>query len=98
MTTRNAPLALPPDEFRRLGHALVDRIAEHIETLPDRPVTAGDAPSRIRELIGQGSLANGGADAESVLNDATEVLLEHSLFNAHPKFWGYITGSPAPPC
>ena len=93
---RNAPLALPPDEFRRLGHALVDRIAEHIETLPDRPVTAGDAPSRIRELIGQGSLSNGGADAESVLNHATEVLLEHSLFNAHPKFWGYITGAPAP--
>ena len=93
---RSAPLALPPDEFRRLGHELVERIARHIETLPDRPVTTGDAPSRIRELIGQGKLRDGGDDAAAVLQHVSEVLFDHSLFNAHPKFWGYITGSPAP--
>jgi glutamate/tyrosine decarboxylase-like PLP-dependent enzyme len=26
----------------------------------------------------------------------TEQLFDHSLFNAHPRFWGYITSSPAP--
>src|SRR5688572_30831970 len=93
---RDAPLALPPDEFRRLGHELVDRIASHIETLPDRSITTGDAPSRIRELLGQSALGERGEDAGKVLDQVTDLLLDHSLFNAHPKFWGYITGSPAP--
>src|SRR5262245_9113981 len=93
---RDAPLALPPDEFRRLGHELVDRIARHIETLPDRPVTTGVAPSSIREMLGQTALSDTGEDAGKTLEKVTELLFDHSLFNAHPKFWGYITGSPAP--
>jgi glutamate/tyrosine decarboxylase-like PLP-dependent enzyme len=31
-----------------------------------------------------------------LLDQTTKLLLDHSLFNAHPKFWGYITGSGAP--
>jgi glutamate/tyrosine decarboxylase-like PLP-dependent enzyme len=93
---RRAALDLPPDEFRRLGHELIEQVARHIETLPDRPITAGDAPSRIRELLGQDALADAGADPGPVLEKVSSLLLDHSLFNAHPKFWGYITGSPAP--
>ncbi len=96
MSTRNAPLALPPDEFRRIGHALIEQIARHIETMPDRPVTTNDAPSRIRELLGQSALGERGEDAGKALDQVAELLFDHSLFNAHPKFWGYITGSPAP--
>lgn len=96
MTQRIAPLALPPDEFRRLGHDLIERIARHIETLPERPVTTGDAPSRIRGLIGQRALAEHGDDPAAVLDEVSQVLFGHSLFNAHPRFWGYITGAPAP--
>ena len=29
-------------------------------------------------------------------HQTADLLFEHSLFNVHPKFWGYITGSPAP--
>ena len=30
------------------------------------------------------------------MSEATELLFDHSLFNAHPRFFGYITSSPAP--
>jgi glutamate/tyrosine decarboxylase-like PLP-dependent enzyme len=31
-----------------------------------------------------------------MLAEVTDTLLAHSLFNAHPRFWGYITSGPAP--
>jgi len=96
MSDRTAALDLPPDEFRRLGHDLIERIAQHLESLADRPITSGDAPSRIRELLGQDALANGGDDPATILDQTSHLLFHHSLFNGHPRFWGYITGSPAP--
>ena len=96
MPDRNAPLDLPPDEFRRLGHALIDRIASHLETIGQRPVTTGDSPSDIRALIGQGALPATGTAPGELLDRTAEILYQHSLFNLHPKFWGYITASPAP--
>ena len=93
---RNAPLDLPPDAFRKLGHDLVERIATHLETLSDRPITAGDSPREIRELLGEHALADNGHDPAQILDETTTLLLDHSLYNLHPKFWGYITGSPAP--
>ena len=33
MAERLTPLELPPDDFRRLGHELVDRIAEFLGAL-----------------------------------------------------------------
>ena len=70
---RNAPLDLPPDEFRKLGHALIERMARHFETINDRPITAGDAPSDVRELIGPTALAQGWADRAQL--DAIEAEL-----------------------
>ncbi len=34
-----ASLSLPPDEMRRLGYRVIDMIVDHIETLPERPVS-----------------------------------------------------------
>ena len=33
---------------------------------------------------------------ETLLDDAADLLFDHSLFNGHPRFFGYITSSPAP--
>jgi hypothetical protein len=42
LKSRNAALDMPPEEYRRLGYQLVDRIADFLTSLPGRPVTPGE--------------------------------------------------------
>jgi len=94
---RKTPLEIRPDEFRALGYRLVDRIASHFETIPERPVTRGETPSEVRRAIGAAQgLPVAGVESGVVLEEIMDTLFEHSLFNAHPRFWGYITSGPSP--
>jgi aromatic-L-amino-acid/L-tryptophan decarboxylase len=92
-----SPLNLSSDDFRAAGHQLVDRIADFLTSLPERPVTTGESPSSIRRaLASDRTLPQHGAEAAELLNQAADLLFDHSLFNAHPRFWGYVTSSAAP--
>src|SRR5262245_51365644 len=83
--------------FRALGHALVDQIAEFLETLPRGPVTHEESPSAIRDALDlNGPLPETGTDPGRLLSRTAQLLFEHSLFNGHPRFFGYITAPPAP--
>lgn len=93
---RNAPLDMDPEDFRELGYSLIDKIADFLESLPNRPLTTGEPPSAIRKLIGQDLLPMKGTDPKTLLNETAQLLFDHSLFNGHPKFFGYITSSAAP--
>ena len=94
---RKAPLEMQPAEFREIGHRLVDQIAERLAGLPNRPVTRDESPADVRRALGaERTLPSAGADAGSLVREATDLLFDHSLFNAHPRFFGYITSSPAP--
>jgi aromatic-L-amino-acid/L-tryptophan decarboxylase len=85
------------EEFRRLGHALVDSVAGFLASIPKRPVATGESPGVIRALIdSERPLPVAGAEADALLQSASELLFNHSLFNGHPRFFGYITSSPAP--
>jgi aromatic-L-amino-acid/L-tryptophan decarboxylase len=97
LTRPVSPLEIEQEEFRRLGHRLVDRIAGFLQALPQGPVTRGDSPLEIRQALGANRpLPTQGTDAAPLLDHATDLLFEHSLFNGHPRFWGYITSSAAP--
>jgi aromatic-L-amino-acid/L-tryptophan decarboxylase len=93
---RIAPLEMTPSEFRKVGRQLVERIAEFLCTLPDRPVTPNEPPNAIREALGAGALPEQGAEAKDLLEEAADLLFEHSTFNGHPRFLGFITSSAAP--
>lgn len=93
---RDAPLAMPAEEFRALGHRLVDDVADLLARLPSAPVTPGEPPRAVRALLGTGALPAAGEPSGPLLAETTRLLAEHSLFNGHPRFWGYITSSPAP--
>ena len=97
LRTRNAPLDMSAASFRAAGHDLVNRIADWLDAMPEGPVTHDEAPGAIRALIGanRGVPVNG-TDARPLLENAANLLFDHSLFNGHPRFFGYITSSPAP--
>lgn len=91
-----SPIDLDPETFRRLGHRTVDRIADWLAAMPSGPVTPGEAPEAVRAALGRGPLPAAGSDPEAVLEEAMELLFAHSLYNGHPRFFGFITSSAAP--
>jgi aromatic-L-amino-acid decarboxylase len=94
---RRAPLAMEAAAFRAVGHRLVDQLAELMASVPSRPVTHDVAPSAIRNAFGlTDSLPEHGADVGELLEQTAERLFDYSLFNAHPRFFGYITAPPSP--
>ena len=95
--TRQAPLAMDAETFRGLGHRLVDQLAELLESVPRGPVTRDESPSAVREALDlTGALPESGTDAGPLLERTAQLLFDHSLFNGHPRFFGYITAPPAP--
>jgi len=94
---RQAPLEIDSSTFRKLGHRLVDQVAGFLESMPQGPVNHDESPSSVRDALGLSSpLPEMGTDAGPLLERTAELLFAHSLFNGHPRFFGYITSSPAP--
>lgn len=96
-TQRTTPIEMNAEDFRTIGHHLVNRIAEFLESISSRPVTSGETPTEIRDALNSSrSLPHEGTDPAALVNHATDLLFNHSLFNSHPRFWGYITAAAAP--
>ncbi|MDJ0927366.1 MAG: pyridoxal-dependent decarboxylase [Gammaproteobacteria bacterium] len=93
---RRLPFDAGGEEFRRAGHALVDQIADFLDSVAQRPVTPADSPRRVRDLLGRGSLPQTGRPIGELLEEIAPKLFEHSLHNGHPRFMGYITSSGNP--
>lgn len=82
-------LDLSPQEFRRLGHWVVDRTAAHLATLRDRPaITTGDADGLAAAL----GLPDGPAPVEEGLGLLADVALEHQQHGDHPRYFARVPG------
>ena len=93
---RHNPLHLPKDVFKKMGYKMIDDIADLLENINDEKVTRNSSSATILEIMGNSKLPENGADPEELLKDVTRLLFNHSLFNGHPRFWGYITSSATP--
>jgi aromatic-L-amino-acid/L-tryptophan decarboxylase len=97
LKNRTAAIEMVPDEFRALGHELVDSLADWLVKMPNGLVTKDESVADIRRVLGsERGLPDAGEGAAQVLREAANLLFDHSLFNGHPRFFGYITSSPAP--
>ena len=87
------PLELPPEEMRRLGYRVIDRIVEHWETLDAQPpVVVGDAASLRDALVGQPPEDPG--DPDAALDRLFDEVLPWTTRPNHPRFFARI-GSPS---
>jgi len=94
---RQAALEISSEAFRAIGHELVDRIAAHMEQLPHGPVRPDESAAAVRRALdSERKLPENGCEPQSLIARAADLLFEHSLFNGHPRFWGYITSSASP--
>lgn len=93
---RDVPVNMDAEAFRSAGHQVVDDLADLFAGLARRPVTPHESPTQVRRALGVDSLPEDGTDAQELVRDLVPRLADHSLFNGHPRFWGYITSSPTP--
>ena len=92
----NSGIEINKEEFRKIGHQLIDDISDFISGIDKKPVTFNESPSQLLSVLGNTSLPENGIPASELITRVTDLLLNHSLFNGHPKFLGYITSSASP--
>lgn len=96
LANRKVPVEITGEQFKLLGYAVVDKIADFLKTLPEKPVSPINAENKIKNIIGHKILPQKGEGSKFILNEAADLLFNYTTFNGHPKFFGYITSSAAP--
>ena len=89
-------IEISKEEFRKIGHQLIDDISDFIDSIDKKPVTTNKTPSELQKILGGTSLPENGISPVELMAKATDLLFNNSLLNGHPKFLGYITSSAAP--
>ena len=95
-THRASPIEIRKEEFKKIGHQLIDDIAEFMDTIGERSVTPVISKASQRNFISSSALPENGTSVDEILSNATDLVINHSLHNGHPRFLGYITSSAAP--
>jgi aromatic-L-amino-acid/L-tryptophan decarboxylase len=82
------------DEIKTVGYRVVDIIAEHLTTLPDRPVFQA-VPDQIVETFMTGPVPLQGRTPDAILDEFTASIERYPFGNGHPRFFGWVNSPPA---
>lgn len=80
---------MTPDEFRRRGHELIERIAAYREGLAARPVRSAAAPGGLRARLPASPPASP-EDFAAIWRDLDELIIPGLTHWQHPRFCGYF--------
>src|SRR4030095_13999682 len=80
---------MTPEEFRRHGHALVDWIADYVETIERFPVASPVTPGAVRAALPLHPPA-APEPLEDVLADLDRVIVPGLTHWQHPSFFAYF--------
>jgi len=83
------------NEFREIGHRVVDLITEYLENIEGRPLFPNVAPNYLEKLFAE-SLPQDPTPAGDVLQEIEEKLLPYCTHVNHPGYFGLITPTPTP--
>lgn len=80
---------MTPDEFRRLGHQLIDWIADYRQSLDQQPVMAEVSPGILQDQLPEvPPLAP--EPFEAILADLDRLIVPGLTHWQHPRFFGYF--------
>jgi aromatic-L-amino-acid decarboxylase len=86
---------MDPNEFRHLGHQVVDLLAEYLEHIEEKRVFPDVEPATVNAQFTE-QLPQEPLSPESVLSELEQKLLPYCTHVGHPGYMGLITPSPAP--
>jgi aromatic-L-amino-acid/L-tryptophan decarboxylase len=95
LNVRESAIDIDAKIFREVGHRLVDDISDFLFSMEKHPVTPAPTPAAVREKL-PATMPVTGVDPSLLVKETWQLLAGNSLLNGHPRFWGYITSSPAP--
>ena len=78
------------DDFNKLGHHLIDVIANEMNIRENYPLTCHLVPSNILNNLQNSNVPELPRPHEDVLAEAIQLMYGYSLFTSHPKFLGYV--------
>lgn len=87
---------MTPDEFRRLGHALVDWVADYREHIEDLPVMSPLQPGEIKARFPQSPPAKG-ESLQGIVADLDRLILPGITHWNHPSFFAYFPSNSSLP-
>lgn len=101
--TKTAP-HLTPDQFRALGHRMVDFVADYMDSVRVWPVLSQDKPGDVLARLPEHPPESGLGAAESpteawgeVFDDLTRVVLPGLTHWQHPSFFGFFPANASGP-
>ena len=93
----NEELTLDPaswDDFRTLGHRMLDDMVDYLASVRERPVWQPFPPA-VRARLAE-PLPHEGKPAEAVYEQFKRDVLPYPPGNIHPRFWGWVIGTGTP--
>lgn len=85
----------PADALRRAGHALIDRMADYLAGIEDRPVFPDESPSELARRFAE-PLPHAGLPADHVWADVWDRVVGDAIHLAHPMYMGHQVAPPLP--
>ncbi len=86
---------MDPNEFRTLGHRLIDILADQMASIEDRPLFPKITPRALHDLFDE-PLPENGMPLDQIVTELEAKLLPNSAQINHPGYFGLITPTPAP--
>jgi len=84
------------DEFRTNGHAVIELIAQYLETIEERPVTSGLTPGDVRRQLPEHPPATP-ESFDAVMDDVRNIVIPGLTHWQHPQFFAYFPGNSSYP-
>jgi aromatic-L-amino-acid decarboxylase len=93
----NEPASLDPadwDEFRRLGHQMLDDMVDFLIATRERPAWRA-IPTEIKDRL-ESPMATAPSDLAAIYREFREQVLPYGTGNLHPAFFGWVHGGGTP--
>jgi aromatic-L-amino-acid decarboxylase len=83
----------PAEEIKRIGYKVVDLIAEHLTSLPQRPVFR-PFPEALQQQYLDCTTPEDGVAPDAVLDQFAKEIEPYPFGNGHPRFYGWVNSPP----